>query len=385
MSMRKVGWTGLGTLAAVLVVALPAGASLAGEPPMVAGLPGQPLPVFGARGGGPLAHGGNAAWLAYEGARLRYEQPRFGGEATLFVREEAPGERDLSAEAPSAAPWRVYRGRDLEGIARANADLTSVPGMDALRAFVTTDARANAGPAPLTSTVRTSVTASGLTYEPATAAAARILVLDAQGRETLYTGRDFASILLAHPVIGHADGFQDFRTNSEQLDGVAPLLVRNGLAAVLIVRYTPSGVTVASHQWLEGAWVSSTYAGRTLAEIKAGQPGLRALLVAPGGDPFEVQSHREWNIQGFGVMLKTPAADEEARRKPEGRPLVVTGVRDGSPAAHLGLQVDDAIVEIDGRSAQDVESVRRQLAAWREPAIMKMLVVRRGVRMTLLR
>lgn len=385
MSMRKTRWLGLGSLATVLAVVLPAGPSGAGEPPMAAGLPGQPHPVFGARGGGPLAHGGNAAWLRYEGARLRYEQPRFGGGATLLVREEVPGVPDLGPEVASAAPWRVYRGRDLEAIAGANADLTSVAGMDALRNFVTADAQATESRPPLTSTVRTSVTASGLIYEPATTAAARILVLDPQGRETLYTGRDFAAILLAHPVIGQADGFPDFRTRSEEIDGAPPLLVRSDRAAILIVRYTASGVTIASHQRLDGAWVSSTYAGRTLAEIKAGEPGLRALLLAPSDDPFEVKSHREWNVQAFGVTLGTPTVDETAGRNPDDRPLVVLGVRVGSPAAHLGLKIDDVILEIDGRSAHDVESVRRQLGGWREPAIMKMLVVRRGVRVTLLR
>lgn len=403
MTIRILGGLGLGAAGVVLALAFSGAPARAGEPPAGVRVPelGRPL--------APTARASasaNDSWSVYEGKSLRFEQPRYGGEARLFVREDGSVVTTNALDTPGATRWRVYRGNDLDAIVLANSDVASNADFAALRTFVTTNSRAESGPARVTSSIRTSVQAPGLVFEPSapgTKNMARLYVSDQAGRETLYTGQDFDTIMRANPTFEQIDGFQALRTHVKQVEAITPWNLRADASAVVKVCHTPTGVMVAVHEYREGNWVTRTHQGISMAEVEAGQPSLRALFdgrerAAPSNVPSNqpsdlpstlpmtlptTQSQQAWDVQPYGLTLETTTACLDSQLQLEGRGVVVTKVREGSTASSLGLRDYDVIVEFDGRAVSGGEWLRGQLDGRRSDVQTRMVVLRHGSRVTL--
>lgn len=387
--MRLLGSTGRSSAALALGLCVSASAAWAGEPPMEGRVPADAPPVPLARGVDLQPLRANDAWLLYEGPRMRYEQPRFNGDASLYVREDVVSGMKEGSAAPLAGRWRVYRGRDLDVMTRANADLGTAADMDALRTYIRTNTRTASDPLRVTGVIRTRVEAPGLVYEPATAGMARLFVTGSDGREMLYTGSDFNTIVVANPTIDQTNGFSAFRTRVQQVDGAGRWTLRGDSSAILFVTHTPTGVIVSSNEWRDGRWVTHTHEGKTMAELRAEQAELRAYLDADDQTPptlvAPATSARTWNVQRFGFTIATPMSCLDSQLNLEGRGLVVTELRADSPASNLGFQAHDVIVEIDGRTVTDGEWARSQFESWRDTTQTKVVVLRKGSRVTLSR
>lgn len=387
MSIRLFGPVGRASAAMALGVCLSAGSSWAGEPPLDGRLPADVPPVPLGRGVDIAPTRANDAWLLYEGPRMRYEQPRFAGDASLYVREDVVRGTADGTSAPGVGRWRVYRGHDLDGIAKANADLAASPDLELVRTYVRTNTRAPSDPLQVTGVIRTRVEAPGLVYEPATMGTARLYVSGSDGRELLYTGSDFGTIVASNPTLEQTNGFSAFRTRVQQLDGESAWTLRGGSPSILFVTHTPTGVVVSSNEWRDGRWVAHRHEGKTMAELRANQAELQALLEAnaPASSKLDLQPPvtPAWDVLPFGFTIATPMSCLDSQLNLEGRGLVVTGLRDGSTASNLGFQTHDVILEIDGRAVTDREWARTQFASWRDTTQTKVVVLRKGQRVTL--
>jgi membrane-associated protease RseP (regulator of RpoE activity) len=69
-------------------------------------------------------------------------------------------------------------------------------------------------------------------------------------------------------------------------------------------------------------------------------------------------------------------------QRPGGRGVLVTRVLDDTPAKRAGLRSGDVIVELDGRTVDDAEDVRRELER-KDSGPVRITVLRRGERRTL--
>ncbi len=268
----------MGSVVAVLGFVLSTSGAWAGEPPAAGAVPAAPQRAADAATASRSSEGAKGAWITYETTGVSYEQPRFVGDAQLLVRDSSPETAGPDTKAKDSATWRVYRGLDLAAIVKANDKLASAPYMAALRSSVEADAQEAADPAQVTSAVRTSVEAPGLTYEQGTTGGARLFVLEPTGRETLYTGDDLEKVVSSNPSLADLPGFKSFRSRVEQMHGIDPLVLRQDTSTILIVCHTPDGVVVTSNTWLDGAWTSQKYEGSDMAAVQAAAPALRALL-----------------------------------------------------------------------------------------------------------
>jgi len=402
MMIRFLGYAGLGASVMAVGLALGAGTARAEDPRPDGGLPAKNLPGEAAKPVDRTVAATNDAWMLYDNPSMRYEQPRFTGDARLFVRESNATSSNIpsAGNAPESYRWRVYRGRDLDVITRANSNLATSSDMTGLRQYLATSIKTTPASMRVTGAVRTSVEAPGLVYEPGTKGQARLFVRDAEGQEMMYSGNDFVSIARANPSLEQTAGFPAFRSRVQLVDDARPWTLRNDSKTIMNVTHTPTGVVVGTNEWRDGQWMTHTHQGATLAEIHSGQPTLRAMLVdgregheapesaapaftsQPAG---QLKSQPTWQVEQFGVTLTAPPSCLNSQLNLEGRGVLVTKVVPGSSADTFGLRNDDVILDYDGRAVTDGEWVRSQFASWRTDSRPKLTVLRQGSRVNLSR
>lgn len=389
MMTRFLGYAGLGSAVMALSLGLGAGTARADEPRPDGGLPAKGLPVAEPKPVDRTVAATNDAWMLYDNPSMRYEQPRFTGDARLYVRESNATNGNGPVSAPESYRWRVYRGRDLDVITRANANLATSSDMTGLRQYLATSTKTTPASMRVTGVVRTSVEAPGLVYERGTQSPSRLFVRDAAGLETMYSGTDFVSIARANPSLEQTAGFPAFRSRVKLVDDARPWTLRGDSTTIMNVSHTPTGVVVGTNEWRDGQWLTHTHQGATLAEIHSGQPTLRAMLSggheAPASSTPAVLNQPTWQVEQFGVSMAAPPSCLNSQLNLEGRGILVTKVVPGSSAETLGLRNDDVIVDYDGRVVTDGEWVRSQFASWRTDSRPKIIVLRQGSRVTLSR
>jgi len=97
--------------------------------------------------------------------------------------------------------------------------------------------------------------------------------------------------------------------------------------------------------------------------------------------PVDFADAPEGDVPDLGMKLKPATQDWLHARSlpPETRGVVVTRVREGSPAELAGLLVDDLVLQADGAPVPDLAALRAATAAAREAGRAKVvLFVRRG-------
>lgn len=380
MTIRSLGTMGLHCAALAFGLGLSATTSWSEEPPTSGGPATKPVAERPERS----VEAKRDAWMRYEDAQVRYEQPRFGGDARLYVREKSALTPNGSSKPAASDRWRVYRGSTLNVITGANVGLASNSDMRGVQQYFTahTNMDATEDRSRVVSMVVASVEAPGLVYEPGTAGTSRLFVRDLGDREMLYTGDDLAAIVRANPKLDQVSGFPAFRTRVQKFGALSPWTLRDDASTILVVTDTPAGVVVTSYEWRDGRWGTQSHKGPTLADIRANQPGLRAMLIGAKSEPT-AQVPLAGNVLPFGAAIDAPPTCLDVQLRLEGRGMLVTDVTAGSPASTLGLQDYDVIVEYDGRPVSDRKWARSQLDSWRPEAKTKVVVLRRGERVTL--
>lgn len=236
---------------------------LAEEPPAN----GRP----GAEGGRDLSTGGSDLVFArFRGNALEFEQPRFGGEARLFVRQDTSGTAvpaggptapapTPAGTAPASGGWRVYRGTDLETILRNNPSLANHPELAALRARVA-----------FPSGVRVRVeNQHGMAYEldPETRQA-RLFARGTDGVETVWSGADLHAIVRANPELARRAGFPELQTRVRAATAAENTLrFQPGTAGMATVVFQNDGVNLTRLDWLDQGWQRRSFEGKSLQEI----------------------------------------------------------------------------------------------------------------------
>jgi serine protease Do len=121
-----------------------------------------------------------------------------------------------------------------------------------------------------------------------------------------------------------------------------------------LVAATPIGQTASLKVLREGKSLTLT---ATIAE----QPGTPAASAAPGREEL-----------GITVQPLTPALAQQLG-VPDMAGLVVTGVKDGSPAAEAGIQAGDVIVQADREPVSTVADLRKVLVEHKagEPVLLR--------------
>src|SRR5262245_3499154 len=144
------------------------------------------------------------AWTRYNGTNLRYEQPRYGTEARLYVRDTS---------VPAGA-WRVYRGSDLEAIVTENVALQQHNELAALQTHV------YGSSSPST----TYPTPNGTIYEYDPATRSARLFTRTDGGEVVYMGTDLDTILRAQPDLAKRDGMVEFQAGVRDMNSATTSL-----------------------------------------------------------------------------------------------------------------------------------------------------------------
>lgn len=188
-----------------------------------------------------------------------FERPRYGGDSRLFVRDPDQDGR-----------YYVYRGPTYQQIVETHPDLGAHAGIEVLGQRIGADV--GVGSEAEVKTLRTSgamyVQTPSMTYEhPANATKARLYVKE-DGREYVYVGRNFNTILERYPAVRENESFA---------------LLKNRVAAARPVRleipedadprpvyqveywYMPEDVVIRTWKWSDGSWQKAEYRGADLS------------------------------------------------------------------------------------------------------------------------
>lgn len=248
-------------------------------------------------------------------------------------------------------------------------------------------------------------------------------------------GADLDSLVKTHPDVLDHPGFAELRNKvnapanpfGSMLDdwrrklrvpsgGTMPGLRSHVQMNGISIATTPEGTTVkVKERGEDGQVVEKTYTGKNLEEIKAKHPELAERL---GGNSFELHIGpptilREYDTlrdalrrfrrpvtppvprtttpgrEGpFGIVISdVPAALAYQLELDAGTGVLVQSVRAGSPAAELGLEKHDILVQVNGQDVVDPSAMVRTLrAAGSDRSVdLELVVIRRGGRTVLVR
>lgn len=156
-----------------------------------------------------------------------------------------------------------------------------------------------------------------------------------------------------------------------------------------MVRETPEGRTVQLTIWRDGR--SQTLSAELAAMPRHSRedmlPGMPRVMPFPQA-PEILRQFREHGLNLAAPTIGISAMDVSGQlgayfNVPDGQGVLVTEVKDNSPAAKAGLKAGDAITKINGKRVHDLGELRGQLGESRDTKSVTLSVVRRGTETSL--
>jgi serine protease Do len=156
-----------------------------------------------------------------------------------------------------------------------------------------------------------------------------------------------------------------------------------------MVRETPEGRTVQLTIWRDGR--SQTLSAELAAMPRQPREGVGPRLprVMPFPDAPEIlRRFREHGLSPAAPTIGISAMDVSGQlgayfNVPDGEGVLVTEVKENSPAAKAGLKAGDVITKINGKRVHDLGELRGQLGENRDTKSVSLSVIRKGTETSL--
>jgi len=157
-----------------------------------------------------------------------------------------------------------------------------------------------------------------------------------------------------------------------------------------MVRETPQGRTVQLTIWREGRsqTLSAELAAMPRQSREGISPGIPRIMPFPDA-PDVLRRFREHGMNPMAPTIGISAMDVSGQlgayfNAPDGEGVLVTEVKENSPAAKGGLQAGDVITKINGKRVHDLSELRGQLGESRDTKSVSLSVIRKGVETSLM-
>jgi len=157
-----------------------------------------------------------------------------------------------------------------------------------------------------------------------------------------------------------------------------------------MVRETPQGRTVQLTIWREGRSqaLSAELAAMPRQSRERISPGIPRIMPFPDA-PDVLRRFREHGMNPMAPTIGISAMDVSGQlgayfNAPDGEGVLVTEVKENSPAAKGGLKAGDVITKINGKRVHDLGELRGQLGESRDTKSVSLSVIRKGVETSLM-
>jgi len=156
-----------------------------------------------------------------------------------------------------------------------------------------------------------------------------------------------------------------------------------------MVRETPQGRTVQLTIWREGQsqTLSAELAAMPRQSREGMSPGIPRMPPFPDA-PDILRRFREHGMIPTAPTIGISAMDVSGQlgsyfNAPDGEGVLVTEVKENSPAAKGGLKAGDVITKMNGKRVHDLGELRGQLGESRDTKTVSLSVIRKGVETSL--
>lgn len=156
-----------------------------------------------------------------------------------------------------------------------------------------------------------------------------------------------------------------------------------------MVRETPEGRTVQLTIWRDGRsqTLSTELAAMPRQSREGAPPGLPRVMPFPQA-PEILRQFREHGLNPARPTIGISAMDVSGQlgayfNVPDGQGVLVTEVKENSPAAKGGLKAGDVITKINGKRVHDLGELRGQLGESRDTQSVSFSVIRKGTETSL--
>jgi len=157
-----------------------------------------------------------------------------------------------------------------------------------------------------------------------------------------------------------------------------------------MVRETPQGRTVQLTIWREGRsqTLSAELAAMPRQSRERISPEIPRIMPFPDA-PDVLRRFREHGMNPMAPTIGISAMDVSGQlgayfNAPDGEGVLVTEVKENSPAGKGGLKAGDVITKISGKRVHDLGELRGQLGESRDTKSVSLSVIRKGVETSLM-